>query len=140
MNKLLSRSADKLSKIELRAEENRGDESDSSRAITRYLLKHAEFSNESYLKEGVRRLAKSWLESRKIQKDLPQHEFHAAWDAIRREGFSHGYQHFQDVATKARTLGYTSDAQVAEEVYKKLLNVYADPAERQMLEDSSMEA
>ena len=140
MNKLLSRSADKLAKIELRAQEDRGDESDSSRAITTYLLKHGDFCNEDYIKEGVRRLAKSWLESRKIQKDLPQRAFHAAWDGIRQQGFHHAYQHFQDVATKARTLGYFSDAGVAEEVEKKLRNVYADPAERQMLEDSSMEA
>ena len=138
VNKLLSRSADKLSRIELRSEENRGGESDISRSITRYLVKFSEHKDEAWLKEGVRRIAKSWVETRNIQKDMPQGEFHAAWDAIRKEGFSFAYTHFQNVASKARTLGYTSDANAAEETEKKLVHVFADPLERQMLADMSL--
>ena len=54
----------KLTSIELRAQEDRSDQMDSSRNITVYLNQHHNYGEE-YLIEGVRRKAQSWVETRK---------------------------------------------------------------------------
>ena len=106
VNKLLSTKATKLSFIELREQENRADSSDISRSITSYSMSYQDYSS-TYLKEGVRRIAQAWVESRKVHKDLDSSECQTAWDKIRNAGFEHAFQSLSGMASQATLLGLT---------------------------------
>ena len=108
VNKLLSIVATKLSFIDLREQENRADSSDTSRSITRYLMSCPNYSA-TYLKEGVRRIAQAWVESRKIHKDIESSKFQTAWDKIRNSGFQHAIESLSEMATQATLHGLTED-------------------------------
>ena len=127
-NKLLSMSAEKLRMIELREQESRGDTSDSSRGITTYLLSCAT-ETVAYLQEGVRRKAQSWVETRRMLKDLEPAELQAAWEKIREQGFSHAIAAKVEEAKKAKEYGYLKDATVADEQIAKFSQVQSNPTE-----------
>ena len=118
----------KLSRIELRAQENRGDQMDSCRNITVYLN---DFQNHNleYLIEGVRRQAQSWVESRRMNNDIDPNALEPAWEKIRQEGFSHAYETQKGLAAQAREMGLFADAKKAEERLKKFKKVFHSAAE-----------
>ena len=118
----------KLSRIELRAQENRGDQMDSCRNITVYLN---DFQNHNleYLIEGVRRQAQSWVESRRMNNDIDPKALEPAWEKIRQEGFSHAYETQKGLAAQAREMGLFADAKKAEEKLKKFKKVFHSAAE-----------
>ena len=78
INKLLSMSASKLTMLELRTQEQRGDDTDTGRDLTNYLTACAS-ETVDYLCEGVKRRCQTWVETRKMNKDLDPSEFAAAW-------------------------------------------------------------
>ena len=96
---------------------------DSCRNLTNF-LNHCQDHDVDYLIEGVRRLAQSWVENRKIAKDMESSEFEAAWETIRKEGFWHAFQTQKSLAEQARKLGLDQDVQKAEKTEKKLRNVF----------------
>ena len=121
-------SAGKLTNIELRAQEERGDQMDSCRNLTNFLNHFQDYSID-YLVEGVRRLAQSWVESRKIAPDMESSEFEAAWEKIRKEGFSHAFHAQQGLADQARQLCLEADVVKVQQTIKKFKNVFRKPTE-----------
>ena len=128
VNKLLSMVATKLSFIELREQENRADSSDVARSITTYLMSYQDYSC-TYLKEGVRRIAQAWVESRKIHKDIDSSEFQTAWDKIRNSGFQHAIESLSEMATQATLHGLTEDTTKIVNNLTKLHEVQENPME-----------
>ena len=118
----------KLTSIELRAQEDRSDQMDSCRNITVYLNDFPNYSDE-YLIEGVRRKAQSWVETRKMKKDMESSEFEAAWEHFRQQGFEHAYETQKGLAAQAREMGLFADAKKAEEKLKKFKKVFHSAAE-----------
>ena len=114
--------------IELREQEMRGGSSDVGRSITTYLM-GAACQSSQYLKEGVRRIAQAWVESRRMHKDLESSEFQAAWNKIKVSGFSHAYESLQEMANKARALGFHEDCQKVEQQEAKFREVFENPTE-----------
>ena len=106
----------------VRTQEER-DQMDSCRYLTNFLNECTD-RDVDYLIEGVRRLAQSWVENRKIAKDMESSEFEAAWETIRKEGFWHAFQTQKSLAEQARKLGLDQDVQKAEKTEKKLRNVF----------------
>ena len=128
VNKLLSIAAQKLKFLELRAQEMRADASDIGRSITTYLCESSAMSV-AYLQEGVRRIAKSWVESRRVNKDLDPAEFEAAWNQIKKSGFQHAIDSYKEFAAKFRALNKVADAETTEEQIAKFEEVFANPTE-----------
>ena len=118
----------KLTSIELRAQEDRSDQMDSCRNITVYLNDFQNYSDE-YLIEGVRRKAKTWVETRKMKKDMESHEFESAWEHIRQQGFEHAYETQKSLAAQAKVMGLFADAKKAEARLKKFKKVFHNAAE-----------
>ena len=115
-------------KFYVRKQEKRGDQMDSCRNLTNF-LNHSQDHDVDYLIEGVRRLAHSWVDSRKIAKDMESSEFEAAWETIRKEGFWHAFQTQKSLAEQARKLGLDQDVQKAEKTEKKFRNVFSKAIE-----------
>ena len=126
---LLSMTSTKLAMLELRSQEQRSDSSDVSRSVTNYLNSCAHESLE-YLQEGLRRIAQSWVESRKMHKDLESSEFDAAWAKIKQTGFEHAFEQFATAASKARKLGYYDEATIKEAQVAKFHEVLKKPIEK----------
>jgi len=129
VNKLLSMCFEKVAFIELREQENRADSADVGRSITTYLMSYLDYSS-TYLKEGVRRIAQTWVESRKMHKDLDSWEFQAAWEKIRKAGFEHAFESCAKMASQATALGFTEDATKMEDNLAKLHEVFENPTEQ----------
>ena len=71
----------------------------------------------------------AWVESRRIQKDVEEVEFLAAWEKVRKSGFEHAWDSLKEELAKARDMGYSRDAQVFEAQITKLRQVFANPTE-----------
>ena len=120
-------------KFYVRKQEKRGDQMDSCRNLTVFLNDYQNY-NADYLIEGVRRRAQSWVESRKIAKDMEPSEFEAAWEKIRKEGFSHAFFAQQGLADQARQLCLEADVAKVQRTIKKFKNVFRKPAEAGQLD------
>ena len=129
INKLLSMCASKLGFLELRAQEERSDEMDTGRGITNYLVESIENSIE-YLKEGVRRKAQSWVESRKARRDLAPEEFEANWQQLKTVAFQHAKARFEDLKSWSFQAGEFQDVEVMEQHIAKLQEVARNPTEQ----------
>ena len=120
--------AQKLGMLELRTQEMRADAQDIGRSITNYLSQSCN-NSVSYMQEGVRRICQSWVESRRMQKDLDSSEFGPAWQASKKMGFDHALESFKQIADTAKALGYAEDAAKAVEHIAKFEEVFANPIE-----------
>ena len=129
MNKLLSIVATKLSFIELREQEHRAGSSDTSRSITTYLMSCQNYSS-TYLKEGVRRIAQAWVESRKIHKDIDSSQFQTAWDKIKNAGFTHALESLSEMATQATLHSLPEDNKHLCNIMSKFQDVLENPTEQ----------
>jgi len=129
VNKLLSIVATKLSFLELREQENRADSTDIARSITTYLISCQDYSA-NYLKEGVRRIAQTWVESRKIHKDIDPSQFQTAWDSIKISGFQHAMDSLAEMATKATLNNLPQDSLQLNNNITKFGDVLANPTEQ----------
>jgi len=132
-NKLWSMSATKLSFLEFRTQEARGSQIDIGRDLTNYLQNSCDQSLE-YLKVGVERRAKSWVETRKQLKDLDRMEWEATWTKLKQEAFDHAFANLEELKKTAEVMKIAKDVQYLNEGIAKLEELLKSGDEASRLE------
>ena len=72
----------------------------------------------------------TWVETRKINKDLKEEELDPAWAKIKKEGFEHAFEQVKSWIATSKALGNKADAENAEEIEKKFQQVFDNPTEK----------